>query len=89
VHGEAGSRLIIDNLSAPIGPSGRLIDFVLDSTFTRPRSWHEIVPGKAFQNSQNKLLISLSSLPAEGEIASPKGTIHVSDIVLLYHATST
>jgi hypothetical protein len=81
VHGEAGARLIMDNSATPIS-GARLIDFVLDSTFTRPRSWHEIVPGKEFANSQNKLSISLSLVPGEG------GTIHVSDIVILYHAKS-
>jgi hypothetical protein len=81
VHGNAGSRLIMEN--SPTSTSVEvLIDFVLDSTFTKPRSWHEIVPGKAFSSSQNKFSMSLSNLPAAGE------TIHVSDIVILYHAKS-
>jgi hypothetical protein len=81
VSGKAGSRLFMTNDITPAGPEHTLIDFVLDSTFTKPRSWHEIVPGNQFSaTTSNKFLITLGNNPAVGE------KISVSDVVLLYHA---
>jgi hypothetical protein len=80
VSGNAGSRLIMTNMPVPqfVGPS--LIDFVLDNTHTKPRSFHRIVDGENFNSTGNKFEVSLSFAPAANE------KIHVSDIVILYHA---
>ena len=79
VSGRAGSHLIMHNdiATSTTGGGGTLIDFVLDSTFTKPRSWHEIAPGNQFSSGENKFLVKLSDNSAAGE------KINVSDIVLL------
>ena len=55
------------------------IKFELDSTFTKPRSWHEIVPGDRFADSRNEFVVEIvfpSKLGAK---------VVYSDIVLLYY----
>ena len=79
VSGKAGTRLQIEN-NKPDGTGGRLIDFELDSTFTKPRSWHEIVQGSQLAATSNDLVISISDNPA------PHDKVTISDVVLLYHA---
>ncbi|NEC92644.1 hypothetical protein [Streptomyces sp. SID12501] len=45
---------------------------------TRPRSWHEIIPGSDLKASNNELVVTTSG----------QGRVEFSDIVLLYHANS-
>jgi hypothetical protein len=45
---------------------------------TRPRSWHEVLPGSHLDRDDNYLLISTTG----------SGTVDISDIVLFYHAES-
>ena len=54
------------------------IDFILDSTFTRPRSWHEIVEGSRFRSAGNEVIV-------QGQ-GGDGGGVTVSDLVILYHA---
>lgn len=73
VAGTNGAELRMTITSAAAeGPS---ISFTLDSTFSRPRSWHEIIPGSLFQNTGNRL-----------RVASSGGSVTLSDILFLYHA---
>jgi hypothetical protein len=70
VSGPSGTRLQMTVNPAGGGPQ---IDFELDSTFTAPRSWHEIVQESVFQVANNHLIVESNSAK-------------VSDIVVLYHA---
>ena len=78
VSGKDGSHLMMDNDPNP-GTQSRVIDFVLDATFTKPRSWHEIVQGYQFSASDNKFLVHVAATP-------PGAKVTFSDVVLLYHA---
>jgi hypothetical protein len=71
-------------LQMAVNPEGGdfSIDFELDSSFTRPRSWHEIVAGSIFQVGDNHLIVQ--GVTGEGG-AFPT----VSDIVVLYHAKAS
>jgi hypothetical protein len=77
VSGNVGSHLRMVNHPAA-GSTETVIDFKLDDTFTKPRSWHEIVQGSQFSEA-NKLMISVAASPAGQKVI-------VSDVVLLYHA---
>ncbi len=67
-------------LQMAVNPSGGPppINFELDSTFTRPRSWHERVEGSLFQVADNHLIV-------EGDPGDGGAFATVSDIVVLYH----
>jgi len=73
VSGPGNTRLQMTVNNRPFS-----IDFELDSSFTRPRSWHEIVDESNFQVGENRLIVQGGA----GQGASPI----VSDIVVLYHA---
>jgi hypothetical protein len=77
VSGDNGARLVMSN-SAPPNLGDEVVDFTLDSTFTKPRSWHEIAQGKVFGGSGNKFEVH------RGFVPGPK--VAFSDIVILYHA---
>jgi hypothetical protein len=83
VSGTAGAHLAIDNVLASGGTS-TLIDFVLDGTFSMPRSWHEFVNGQDFSSvGANSLTVSLpTNPPAAGK------KVTVSDFVIFYHTIS-
>ena len=79
VSGHDGSRLVMSNI--PNGTTeNQVINFVLDSTFTRPRSWHEIVQGNQFAPppAVNKFVVEIATTPG--------AKVTFSDLVLLYHA---
>ena len=76
VSGPSGVQLKMTVNASP-GPS---IDFILDSTFAKPRSWHEIVKKGIFRVGDNHLLVEDGSSPPGVPFAK------VSDIVVLYHA---
>jgi hypothetical protein len=81
VSGDSGARLSISTTSTTSNTvGGLLVNFVLDSSFTKPRSWHETAPGSVFDTSTNKLEVSLGTNPAPGL------KVVFSDIVFLYHA---
>lgn len=79
VSGKANSRLQMGN-DPTATTAFTLIDFVLDDTFTKPRSWHEIIPGNQFSKTNNKFSMNLAGNPAGGQ------RVIVSDVVFLYHA---
>jgi hypothetical protein len=79
VSGPPGTQLHISLNAA--GGEADVIDFELDSTFTRPRSWHEIVEGHRFQAADNHLIV--------GDEVTGSLRATVSDIVVLYHANTS
>jgi hypothetical protein len=79
VSGTTNAVLIMTNEGGvtPTVPEN-FIHFELDSTFTKPRSWHEIVPGNRFAPSSNKFSVELASSELGAKVV-------YSDIVLLYY----
>lgn len=71
------------NLRMSFAESGSSVDFSLNSPpgQLEPRSWHEIVPKNILRASGNRLLVVGTPLE-NGAFMS------VSDIVILYHATT-
>lgn len=70
VSGTSGSQVKM-SLTGP--PSTIQVNFPLDSTFTEPRSWHEVATTQnAFRKVGNRLIV--------------EGGANISDLVILYHA---
>jgi hypothetical protein len=78
VSGTDGARLKM-TLNPDPGGADPTIHFELDTTFARPRSWHEIESGNRFKSSDNHLVVE-GPLPGFGMF------VVISDIVVLYHA---
>jgi hypothetical protein len=79
----AGLKMTLNpDLGPNPGSAGPTIDFELDTTFARPRSWHEIESGNRFKSSDNHLIV-------EGPIPGFGMFVAISDIVILYHAKTT
>jgi hypothetical protein len=55
-----------------------VIDFQLDSTFTKPRSWHHVLQGSLFHDANNELVV-------DGDAGDGGGFALVSDLVVWYH----
>jgi hypothetical protein len=70
VSGKSGSQVKM----SLVGPVNSIqVNFPLDSTFTEPRSWHEVnSTPNAFRELGNRLII--------------EGGANISDIVIIYHA---
>ena len=62
VNGIDGSHLKMVNHPTPT-TSQTVIDFKSDDTFTKPRSWHEIVQGNQFSETSNKLAMITADTP--------------------------
>lgn len=61
------------------------VDYLFDPAepeSTRPRSWHEVVPGRILDPQNNNLVAEAQ--PTE----HGSGTVELSDIVIFYHAST-
>jgi hypothetical protein len=58
-----------------------VVQFELDATFSKPRSWTEVVKKGAFKAVDNRMIVE--------NFPGGTGNADVSDIVVLYHARKT